>query len=167
MRSTESCFSLLYSIIRPICLGRLLTYFVPGQTDVSKEEAYYYALGIVLCSLFNSILFRSYNFYAFLKSMEFKLGLSALVYKKIMRLSKSTIYTGMNGQVLNFLSNDVGKFERMFCLLHYIIKGPIEIVVMGYIIYLEIGWSGLVGILFMCSFIPVQSEFIFLNDILI
>lgn len=91
--------------------------------------------------------------------MQFRLGLSGLVFKKVMRLSKSTTFTGMNGQVINLLTNDVSKFEWMFCFIHDITKGPVEIICMGYLIYLEIGWSALVGILFMCSFIPIQSKF--------
>lgn len=74
-----------------------------------------------------------------------------------MRLSKSTTYPGMNGQVINLLTNDVSKFDRMVSFIHFGFKGPIEIVCLGYIIYLEIGWSGLVGIMFMCLFIPIQS----------
>lgn len=134
-------------------------YFVPGQTNVTKAEAYYYALGIVLTALFNGLFFHPFIFYIIESGIKFRLGCSALVYKKVLRLSKSTSFTGMNGQVINLLTNDVSKFETMFCYMHDIVKGPVEILCMGYIIYLEIGWSGLIGIAFMCLFIPIQCEY--------
>lgn len=146
-------------IIQPLCLGSLLMYFVPGQTDVSKTEAYYYASGIVLTVLFNGLFFHPFIFFIYECGMKFRLGCSALIYKKVLRLSKSTSYTGMNGQVINLLTNDVSKFEVMFCYIHDVWKGPIEILCMGYIIYSEVGWAGLVGIGFMCLFIPIQSKF--------
>lgn len=136
-----------------------MSYFVPGQTEITKTEAYYYALGIILSSLTDVFCFHTYIFYILQKGMQFRLGLATLIYKKIMRLSKSTTFPGMNGQVINILSNDVGKFERMISMSNDVIKGPVEALLMSCIIYTEIGWSGLVGVLFMCSFIPIQRKY--------
>lgn len=64
---------------------------------------------------------------------------------------------GLNGQVINFLSNDVTNMEIAVTFLHDLWKGPLELFVIGYFIYREIGLASLVGLIFMFSFIPLQA----------
>lgn len=54
------------------------------------------------------------------------------------------------------MSNDVGKFEIALAFIHDLWKGPLELFLLGYFIYREIGIAGMLGIGFMLSFIPLQ-----------
>lgn len=63
----------------------------------------------------------------------------------------------MGGQVINLLSNDVGKFDIALCFIHDLWKGPVEAVFLGYFIYREIGVSGIIGMAFVLGFIPFQA----------
>lgn len=65
---------------------------------------------------------------------------------------------GLNGRVINLLSNDLGKFEEALSFLHDLWKGPLETVIVGYLVYNEIGIAGVVGIVFILSFIPIQCK---------
>lgn len=56
------------------------------------------------------------------------------------------------------MSNDVAKFDTATGFVHDIWKGPIELVVLGWFIYREIGVAGLIGIAFLLSFIPLQGK---------
>lgn len=55
------------------------------------------------------------------------------------------------------MSNDVGKFEIALAFLHDLWKGPLELFLLGYFIYREIGVAGILGLGFMLSFIPLQA----------
>lgn len=66
---------------------------------------------------------------------------------------------GLSGRVVNLLTNDLNKFELALAFLHDLWKGPLETVLLGYLVYREIGISGIVGILFILSFIPIQCEY--------
>lgn len=72
-------------------------------------------------------------------------------------MSRSVQEDGMHGRVINLLSNDFSKFDIALCFIHDVWKGPFETILLGFLIWREIGISGVVGILFILSFIPIQS----------
>lgn len=65
---------------------------------------------------------------------------------------------GLNGQVINLMSNDVARFDVTMGFVHDLWKGPIELVLLGYFICREIGIYGLTGIGFVLCFLPIQSK---------
>jgi ATP-binding cassette, subfamily C (CFTR/MRP), member 4 len=81
-------FAVVFSVIeslnlcaQPLFLGALLNYFV--DVEVSKGEAYFYASGIVVCSLFLVISFHLYCYYVAEIEMRLRIGCSRLVYDKV------------------------------------------------------------------------------------
>lgn len=75
-------------------------------------------------------------------------------------MSKSTTFDGMNGQILNLLSNDVGKFDLALLFLHDLWRGPLVCLLVAYFLFHEIGYSGVIGMAFLLSFIPLQGKHI-------
>ncbi len=73
-------------------------------------------------------------------------------------MSKSTTFDGMNGQVLNLLSNDVGKFDNAVLFLHDLWRGPLICILVGYFLFQEVNYSGVIGMAFLLSFITVQGK---------
>ncbi|XP_065085907.1 ATP-binding cassette sub-family C member 4-like [Ochlerotatus camptorhynchus] len=144
-------------IFQPLCLGGLVSYFAQGQTIISKEEAYCYAAGIVLCSLLPVMIFHHYILYIFQIGMKIRVACCSLLYKKALRITKAAGTDGLTGQVINLMSNDVAKFDTAVGFVQDIWKGPIELLVLGFFIYREIGFAGLIGIAFLLSFIPLQA----------
>lgn len=126
---------------------------------MSLTEAYLYATGIVLSTLMPLFLFHPMQLFYFETSMKIKVACTALIYEKILRMSVCTVTDGINGQAVNLISNDVATFDYATCFLQELWVGPVEAVVMGYFIYREIGYPGLIGIGVMLAFIPLQGEF--------
>lgn len=56
------------------------------------------------------------------------------------------------------MSNDVARFDVTMGFVHDLWKGPIELGLLGYFIYREIGFYGWIGIGFLLCFIPLQSK---------
>lgn len=73
-------------------------------------------------------------------------------------MTKSTQVDGLHGRVINLLSNDFGKFDIALAFLHDLWKGPFETILLGYLAYREMGVSGIIGIVFILSFIPIQCK---------
>ncbi|XP_035890492.1 uncharacterized protein LOC118502378 [Anopheles stephensi] len=155
--SIYTIVDLLARILQPQCLGGLVSYFAPGQQDIGKEEAYYYAIGIILCSLVPVAVFHHFILYIFQIGMKIRVACCSLLYKKALRITKAAGTDGMTGQVINLMSNDVAKFDTATGFVHDIWKGLIELLVLGFFIYRQIGISGLFGIAFLLSFIPLQA----------
>lgn len=135
-------------------------FFWPDQTDISEPMAYLYATGIVVCSLIPTLITHWHVMYIQQIGMRIRLGCCALLYQKALRISKAMAVDGMEGQLINLMSNDVAKFEYGITYVHDFWKGPLEALVMGYFIYREIGFCGLIGVGFMLLFIPLQGELI-------
>ncbi|GAB0093527.1 probable multidrug resistance-associated protein lethal(2)03659 [Sergentomyia squamirostris] len=143
-------------IVQPLSLGGLVTYFSPEQEDISRGDAYLYAVGIILSSLIPVLMFHPFILYLDQMGMKMRLGSVALIYKKVLRMSRCAGFSDLNGRVINLMSNDVGEFDSVLCSLHDLYKGPIEVILIGYFLYREIGVAGLIGMAFMLAFTPLQ-----------
>lgn len=73
-------------------------------------------------------------------------------------MSKSTLYDGFGGLIINVISTDLTTFDQWLQNIHLLWKGPIEVFIFGYLIFLEIGAYGWIGIVFILCFVPIQSE---------
>lgn len=145
--------------MRPLFLGGLILYYTQTiDNDVSKNDAYLYATGIVLSTLLPLFLFHPMQLMYFETSMKIKVACTALIYEKILKMSVCTVTDGINGQAVNLISNDVATFDYTTCFIQELWVGPVEGVIMGYFIYREIGYSGIIGIGVMMMFIPLQGE---------
>lgn len=65
---------------------------------------------------------------------------------------------GLNGLVINLMSFDAYRFDNAMTLFHYLWKGPIEVIVFGYFLFLELGYYGWIGVGFILCFVPIQSK---------
>lgn len=148
-------------MIQPLCLGGLVSYFVPNQTEITRQDAYLYAIGIIFSSAVTILAFSPFIVYVIEVSATIRIGCMGLIYQKAMSLPKSAVYDGLNGHVINLLSSDVYHFDVAISYFHDIWKGPLEALLFTYFIYHEIGVSAIIGIAFLLSFIPMQGKMIF------
>lgn len=85
------------------------------------------------------------------------MAFSGLIYRKALRISKSSTQEGQNGKIINLLSNDLAKFEVAFIYIHEVWKGPLQAILFMVVIYKEIGIAGVIGLIFLLAFIPLQG----------
>ncbi|XP_055381374.1 ATP-binding cassette sub-family C member 4-like [Condylostylus longicornis] len=153
-------FAILETIakaIQPYCLGNLISYFSQKDNSITKTQAYMYATGIVI-SLFPSVLiFHPLMFYVLEIGLRVRVGLSGLIYRKILKVSKSSSSDGLSAKIINVLSNDVSKFDYVFSFVHDALVGPMQVIVLGYLAYLEMGYASFVGIGLLLFFIPIEA----------
>nr|ASS36021.1 ABCC4 [Samia ricini] len=143
-------------IAQPVFLGKLVEYYSTGH-DMSREEAYLYAGGVVLCSALNVFVVHPYMMAILHMGMKFRVACCSLIYRKSLRLSKTALGETTVGQVVNLLSNDVNRFDVAIIFLHYLWIGPLATVVVTYLMWLEISWAAVFGVGFMLAFIPLQA----------
>lgn len=146
-------------IIQPHCLGGLVTYFSPVQHNLTSHDAYIYVAGLVGCSFISVTTMQTLIFHMLQLGMCIRQTCCAMIYRKLLCLTKAVAVDGLNGQVINLMSNDVARFDQVLAYFHYLWRGPAELILMGYFIYREIEWYGLIGIGFLLCFLPLQSEY--------
>ena len=62
------------------------------------------------------------------------------------------------GQIVNLMSNDVNRFDVAVIFLHYLWIGPIETLVVTYLMWMEVGPSAAIGVASLLFFIPLQGD---------
>lgn len=140
-------------------MGGLVSYFAQkDSTEITLNDAYLYATGIVLSTAFITITVHPYMLYMFKTACKVRVACSGLIYQKSLRLLKSSAEEGQNGKIINLLSNDVAQLDRGLAYLPDVWKGPLQAVVFFIVIYNEIGIASIAGMVFLASFIPVQSK---------
>jgi len=72
-------------------------------------------------------------------------------------LSNKALGETTAGQIINLISNDVNHFDIALQYLHCLWIGPLQTLVVTYLLWQEIGVSCLIGILAFFFFIPLQG----------
>lgn len=97
-------------------------------------------------------------FYAMNTSCKTRVACSGLIYKKALRILKSSTQEGQNGKIINLLSNDLAKFDNAFLFIHEIWKGPLQAILFMIVIHREMQIAGVIGVIFLLAFIPLQGK---------
>lgn len=90
--------------------------------------------------------------------MKMRVASCALIYRKALKLSKTSLAQTTIGQMVNLLSNDVARFEFTGQHIHNLWIAPVECTFIMWLLYVYVGPTGLVGTVFLLSFIPFQSK---------
>lgn len=130
---------------------------MPGQTSISKTNAYWYAATIVATSFINITVTHPFMMGVLHLGMKLRVACCSLIYRKSLRLSKTALGDTTGGQIVNLLSNDVNRFDVALLFAHQLWVGPIETIICTYLMYLQVGYSAVIGVAFLLMFIPVQS----------
>nr|CAD7568105.1 unnamed protein product [Timema californicum] len=80
-----------------------------------------------------------------------------IYFLKSLKISLAALGDTTVGQVVNLLSNDVNRFDMAIVFLHYLWIGPLEILIITYLLWNDMGWSAIFGAFIMLLFIPMQA----------
>ena len=89
--------------------------------------------------------------------MNVRVAFIATIYRKCLSLSVSN--ASSTGLIVNMVSNDVQRFEDLAPFLHFLWIGPLEVLLVTYLMYLQISWAAFAAIGSFLLFIPVQAMF--------
>ncbi|CAL8283007.1 unnamed protein product [Gadus morhua 'NCC'] len=147
-------------LVQPVLLGYLLHYFETYDPNDyhGLQLAFCYAFGISLCSLLLAVMHHLYFHYQKV-GMKIRVALCHMIYKKALCLSNSATGKTTTGQIVNLLSNDVGKFDELTLWLQALWVAPIQVAVVVALLWAEIGPSCLAGILVPIILMPLQTLF--------
>lgn len=141
-------------------MGGFINYFSEVEDfKVTINDAIWYASGIVLSTAFMLATLHPFRMYMTKVSCKVRVGCSGLIYRKTLRLTQAD--AGESGRIINLLSNDIVKFVRALASIQDVLNGPMEAIAFSIVIYMEIGVAGIVGLMLLISFVPLQGNFHF------
>uniref|UniRef100_A0A1L8DV41 Putative peptide exporter abc superfamily protein n=2 Tax=Nyssomyia neivai TaxID=330878 RepID=A0A1L8DV41_9DIPT len=145
----------LLKVSQPLFLGGLIAYYTSNNGVI--RDAYLYAGAVILCSALTVLFMHSFMLSNLHEGMKLRVSMCSMIYRKALRLSKNALGDTTVGQVVNLLSNDVGRLDLSIIFLHYLWVGPLETFVVTYLMYREVGVSAVFGVIFLLLFIPLQA----------
>ncbi|XP_015433210.1 PREDICTED: multidrug resistance-associated protein 4 [Dufourea novaeangliae] len=149
--------AVVVKVLQPYVLGLLIWHFDPRATSTASE-AYSYASVVMILALIGALIVHHSNFGLMQVGMRMRIACSSLMYRKILRLSKSSTNVTTPGQIINLMSNDVSRFEQLFVMLHYIWILPIQGALITFMIWESVGIACLAGVfLISVQTIPLQG----------
>lgn len=128
------------SVTQPLCLAGLISFYSDPEKLESDDqtEGYLYAVGVILCSLFNVMFMHPYMLGMFHTGMKVRVAMCSMIYRKALRLSRTALGDTTIGQVVNLISNDVGRLDVSVIHMHYLWLGPVEIGVVTWLMWREV-----------------------------
>ncbi|KAH8412635.1 hypothetical protein KR009_003917, partial [Drosophila setifemur] len=144
---------LVVRALQPFFLLKLISYFSQGSE--STGAAYYYAGGMILCAALQVVIIHQISLATTTLGLKMRVGLSSLIYRRVLRLSRTALGDGTGGHVVNLISNDLGRLDTFLMFTHYLWVGPLQVLVITYLMYREIGIAAVFGVALMLLFIPL------------
>ncbi|KAA3682525.1 ATP-binding cassette, subfamily C (CFTR/MRP), member 4 [Paragonimus westermani] len=143
--------------VRPFLMNKILLGFEDLSLPNNKFDAILYCtilIGTTLIALF----LRNASFWMFYRmGMRLRVASSALIYRKILKLNQKAMTSTTAGQVINLLSSDAQRFELSFMFIHYGWIGPVQAVIVFWLMSEITFYPTLCAAAVMVFFIPMQS----------
>uniref|UniRef100_A0A182QTP7 Uncharacterized protein n=1 Tax=Anopheles farauti TaxID=69004 RepID=A0A182QTP7_9DIPT len=143
-------------LLQPIFLGRMLLYFREGST-MTHREAIYYACGMVAVRAIIVLCDNQYGIISVLTGVKAKIAVCSVVFRKSLRLSRNALGDTSPGKVVNLMSNDVNRFDIASYLVCFMWTSPLVMLLASVLLWYEIGWSGVLGLVAIVIITPIQS----------
>lgn len=147
--------------LQPVLLGHIMDFMESGTSNNPQPLS----MGIVLAtlmfltSLLSSVTSAQLSQQAAERGMEIRSGLAGLVYRKALRLSPMARQQSSTGELSNHMSVDAEKWTTSaLTILPQWVSAPIEVVLALTMLYRQLGWCALVGLLTILGLMPVQNK---------
>ncbi|KAI2474069.1 ATP binding cassette (ABC) protein subfamily C member, provisional [Diabrotica virgifera virgifera] len=154
-----NCIIIISETIRisqPFMITQLIYVYESNQVNDDKSDVYIYALLIIITSFITNNMAHNFNLLNSQMALKMRVSVCSLIYRKALRLSKSALAETTIGQMVNLLSNDVDRFDNSIFYFQYTYVAPIEMLVVMYLLYHNIGTTALAGAVLLLSIIPLQ-----------
>lgn len=124
-------------LIQPILL-RQLVIWLQNSDNNNFGEGFGLAFGLVVASLCQAIVHHYLYYYTMRMGWNLRIGFIGFIHKELLSLNSSTVTSISPGKIINLISTDVLRFDTFLPSLHFIWTSPIEVIICGALIILEV-----------------------------
>lgn len=116
------------------------------------------AAGIVILSALNSLILNHIYQVSFHFGLQLRVAVCSLIYRKALRLSQTALGETSPGKMVNLLTNDVNRFHWAIFFCNSLWVSPMLTLVVGILLWFEVGLAGLIGIVVVFTVVPLLSK---------
>ncbi|XP_067942774.1 ATP-binding cassette sub-family C member 10-like [Watersipora subatra] len=140
----------------PLLLNALITYM--EDPDELAWHGYIYAGGLFLSTFLASLLTAHFDYLVKKIGVKLSSAIISCVYKRMLSVNTVELSHFTTGETVNFMSVDVDRTVNFCASFHQFWSLPFQIVVSLYLLYVQIGWSFLAGLIFAILLIPINRK---------
>lgn len=127
-------------------------------SNVTREDALYYACCMVAVRAIIVLCDNQYGIISVLTGVKAKIAVCSVVYRKSLRLARNALGDTSPGKMVNLMSNDVNRFDIASYLVCFMWTSPLVMLLASVLLWYEIGWSGVAGLVAIVIITPIQCE---------
>uniref|UniRef100_V5GX36 Multidrug resistance-associated protein 4 n=1 Tax=Anoplophora glabripennis TaxID=217634 RepID=V5GX36_ANOGL len=142
----------------PMTLSKLVLYFQPNQKEITKQEAYLYAVLLIGLNLMSIIYMHNYMLVVAALGVKVKTAFCSLMYRKSLKLTAMSLSEIPIGKIVTLMTKDVAAFEKIILYWNDIWIGFVQAAMVCYLIYEKMGVAAFAGVGFLLVVIPFQSK---------
>lgn len=159
----EEC---VLKILQALSLGVLVRCFTQGANFKDKyfgdyftrqELSYISAAGVCLSTILCQFTRHPYFIHVRRIGMRVRIACSSLIARKALKLSQAALGETTVGQLVNLVSNDVGRFDQAVLYLPYLIIGPLQVALVMAVLWDDLNYSAPVSVSLLLVYIPYQG----------
>lgn len=118
-------------------------------------EAYVWACSIALSQFLAVVLMQYHLYHAQIIALQLRSALTAIIYRKALRLSNRSRSQKTNGEIVNLMSIDAQKLSDMMLYIHAGWSGVLQVGVSIGMIFNLLGWPTVAGLGVLVLSIPI------------
>ncbi|CAO3574055.1 unnamed protein product [Mortierella alpina] len=159
---------LFFRIVRPLLLFSIpgllslfLEYLQDARNNVPEKDTSV-AYGLLLAgsmfaaALLGAVIQAASRQYSISLSLQTKVALTTMVYRKALRLSPDSKKKSTTGEIINHMSVDADVWTKALYYMSMWVSLPVEICTAMWLLYRLLGWSFLAGIAALIIMSPLQ-----------
>jgi ATP-binding cassette subfamily C (CFTR/MRP) protein 4 len=146
-----------FSMTVPQALGKLVSYFSPGQTDLTKEDAIYYAATVIGLNIVNFVYTQNYLISLTEFGIRIRTAICSFVYRKALKMTETSLSDITMGKIITLITKDIMAIEMIVLFGNDIWIGLIQTAIICYLIYGKIGVAAFAGVGFFLVVLPLQG----------
>lgn len=138
-------------------MGKVVSFFTPGTT-VTAQMAYFYATALIGCMLLRNFYAHTWFLQVQVVGMKIKVACSSILYRKLLRLSPTALSQVSGGKIITLTTKDLA---HIYVAVDFVIintVGLIQVVIITFMMYQQIGISAIIGVAVMIAAIPLQGK---------
>ncbi|KAG4106141.1 P-loop containing nucleoside triphosphate hydrolase protein [Neocallimastix lanati (nom. inval.)] len=146
------------NLVSPVVLELLLDHLDnKKERDEESYKGWIYIAIIFVLQILATLFINCY----FKNTMEVGLSVRAtvigIIYRKTLKLSNKAKQTIGDGQIINLVSTDSARLQRLLGNLHYLWSGPFQLIVILVLLIRSLGVWSLIGFTIFLVVIPLQG----------
>ncbi|OUM67331.1 hypothetical protein PIROE2DRAFT_40147 [Piromyces sp. E2] len=148
-------FSDIGNNISPLFLELLLDHL--NKKDEEQYKGWLIVGAIFVIQVFVTISLNNYLRLVFEVALSIRATLIGVIYRKTLKLSNKARLTIGDGQIINLISSDSGRIQKIVCTLHFLWSGPFQLIFILVLLIRSLGVFALIGFTIFIVVIPLQG----------